>query len=94
MGRFISREKKEIHDCSNVAALAKATVCQCEPQTRVITIGSRCLKPTTLCFSFDVRNPLEVSEEFIQQFNDAETFEEKERYEEMARKMLERAKVS
>ena len=47
-----------------------------------------------MCFSFDVRNPLEVSEEFIQQFNDAETFEEKERYEEMARKMLERAKVS
>lgn len=47
-----------------------------------------------LCFLFDVRNPLEVSEEFIQQFNDAETFEEKERYEEMARKMLERAKVS
>ncbi|KAK7096660.1 transmembrane protein 232-like [Littorina saxatilis] len=38
------------------------------------------------------RNPLEVSEVFIQQFNNAETFDEKDRYEEMARKMLERAK--
>ena len=47
-----------------------------------------------IIFSFDVRNPLEVSEEFIQHFNNAETFEEKERHEEMARKMLERAKVS
>ncbi|KAL8558461.1 hypothetical protein ACOMHN_052278 [Nucella lapillus] len=38
------------------------------------------------------RNPLEVREEFIQQFNNAETLDEKDRCEEMARKMLERAK--
>jgi hypothetical protein len=39
------------------------------------------------------RNPLEVTEEFIQQFNEAQTFEEKNQCEETARKMLERAKV-
>ncbi|XP_076467491.1 uncharacterized protein LOC143298525 [Babylonia areolata] len=38
------------------------------------------------------RNPLEIKEEFIQRYNNAITLEEKDRYEEMARKMLERAK--
>ncbi|KAK7503919.1 hypothetical protein BaRGS_00005042, partial [Batillaria attramentaria] len=38
------------------------------------------------------RNPLEVSEDFIQQFNNAETYDEKTKCEEIARKMLERAK--
>ena len=41
-----------------------------------------------------IRNPLEVTEEFIQQFNNADTFEEKDRCDELARKMLERSKVS
>lgn len=38
------------------------------------------------------RNPLEVTEHFVYQFNHAEAFEDKQRCEEMARKMLERAK--
>ena len=40
------------------------------------------------------RNPLEVSEEFVLQFNSAKDLSEIEKLEEMARKMLERAKVS
>lgn len=38
------------------------------------------------------RNPLEVTEEFVQLFNAAEDFEIKEKYEEKARKLLERSK--
>ena len=40
-----------------------------------------------------LRNPIEVTEDFIQQFNAAKDFTEKEEYEERARKLLERAKV-
>ncbi|GFO10608.1 transmembrane protein 232-like isoform x1 [Plakobranchus ocellatus] len=38
------------------------------------------------------RNPLEVTEEFVQLFNTAEDFEAKEKFEEKARKLLERSK--
>ncbi|XP_005105470.1 transmembrane protein 232 [Aplysia californica] len=38
------------------------------------------------------RNPVEVTEDFVQLFNSAQDFEEKEQYEERARKLLERAK--
>lgn len=42
---------------------------------------------------FIFRNPLEVSEEFAQEYNNAKDFDEKERLEQTAQKMLERAKV-
>ncbi|RUS86816.1 hypothetical protein EGW08_005412 [Elysia chlorotica] len=38
------------------------------------------------------RNPLEVTEEFVQLFNSAEDFDIKEKYEDKARKLLERSK--
>lgn len=40
------------------------------------------------------RNPLEVTEEFIELFNSADNFLTKEKYEDQARKLLERSKVS
>ena len=39
------------------------------------------------------RNPLEVSEEFSQEYNNAKEFDDRERLEQTAQKMLERAKV-
>ena len=39
------------------------------------------------------RNPLEVSEDFVQQYNNAKDLDEREKYEETAHKMLERSKV-
>ena len=39
------------------------------------------------------RNPLEVTDEFIQQYNNAKNLGEQDRLEKMAKKMLERAKV-
>ena len=44
----------------------------------------------TVCFCSKL---VEVNEEFIQQYNLAEAFEEKERFEDVARTMLERIKV-
>lgn len=38
------------------------------------------------------RNPLEVSEDFVQQYNNAKDLTEREKYEETAHKMLERSK--
>ncbi|XP_013408487.1 transmembrane protein 232 isoform X2 [Lingula anatina] len=38
------------------------------------------------------RNPLEVTEEFVQQYNNAKTFDEKEKLEGIASKMIERVK--
>ena len=42
---------------------------------------------------FLCRNPLEVSEDFVQQYNNAKDLDEKEKYEQTAHKMLERSKV-
>ena len=42
----------------------------------------------------DFRNPLEVSEEFVQKFNTTETLDEQERLEGVAYKILERIKAS
>lgn len=39
------------------------------------------------------RNPLEVSEDFVQDYNNAKDLDEKEKLEQSAQKMLERAKV-
>ena len=39
------------------------------------------------------RNPLEVTEDFVNQFNAATTIDEKEDLENVAQKMLERIKV-
>ena len=41
-----------------------------------------------------LRNPNELQETFVHQFNGASTVEEKEKYEEQARKHIERLKVS
>lgn len=40
------------------------------------------------------RNPLEVSEDFAQEYNSAKDYDEKEKLEQTAQKMLERAKVT
>lgn len=42
----------------------------------------------------DFRNPLEVSEDFAQEYNNAKDYDEKEKLEQTAQKMLERAKVT
>ena len=39
------------------------------------------------------RNPLEVSEDFIRQYNNAQNYDDREKYETTAHKMLERSKV-
>ena len=39
------------------------------------------------------RNPLEVTEEFVYQYNNAKSLDEREKYESTAHKMLERSKV-
>lgn len=39
------------------------------------------------------KNPLEVSEEFIRNYNSSQDLEDREKYEVTAHKMLERAKV-
>ena len=44
--------------------------------------------------ALDFRNPYEVSEEFVQQYNNASSLEDQERLEVLAYKMLERVKVS
>ena len=51
-----------------------------------------CRFPVTLLYF--LRNPNELQETFVHQFNGASTVEEKEKYEEQARKHIERLKVS
>ena len=45
------------------------------------------------CSCHIFRNPLEVSEDFVQHYNNAKDLTEREKYEETAHKMLERSKV-
>ena len=51
-----------------------------------------CRFPVTLLYF--LRNPNELQETFVHQFNGASTVDEKEKYEEQARKHIERLKVS